>query len=200
MGYPSSCARCSCSPKNSPPSPAPSTANHPQRGTLILLCTDLQLDPVDIIKLYAYRYKIELSFRHALHVVGVYAYHFWMAAMTPLRRVSGNQHLHRKSEKYRQQVRRKLHAYHSHIQLGCIAQGLLQYLALQFSATAWLTFRSWLRTMKPDLPPSELVVAYGLRATLRDFLRVGPTDAKLRKSLTRIVGSAAPLRHQRNAA
>jgi len=174
--------------------------NHPQRGTIILLCTDLQLDPVDIIKLYAYRYKIELSFRHALHVVGVYAYHFWMAAMTPLRRVSGNQHLHRKSEKYRQQVRRKLHAYHSHIQLGCIAQGLLQYLALQFSATAWQTFRSWLRTMKPDLPPSELVVAYGLRATLRDFLRVGPADANLRKFLTRIVGSAAPWRHQRKAA
>lgn len=174
--------------------------NHPQRGTIILLCTDLQLDPVDIIILYAYRYKIELNFRHALHVIGVYAYHFWMAAMTPLRRVSGNQYLHRKSERYRQQVRRKLHAYHAHIQLGCIAQGLLQYLALQFGTTVWQTFRSWLRTMKPDLPPSELVVAYALRSTLTDFLRIGPDDAKLRKFLARIIGSAAPLCDQRKAA
>jgi hypothetical protein len=174
--------------------------DHPQRGRIILLCTDLHLEPLDVIILYAYRYKIELSFRHALHVIGVYAYHFWMLAMTPLRRVSGNQHLHRKTERYRQQVRRKLHAYHTHIQLGCIAQGLLQYLAVQCSATVWQTFRSWLRTMKPDLPPSELVVAYALRATLTDFLRIGPTDSKLRKFLTRNIGSAACLHDQRTAA
>jgi DDE superfamily endonuclease len=173
---------------------------HPQRGAIILLCTDLTLDPVDVIILYAYRYKIELSFRHALHVLGVYAYHFWMLTMTPLRRVSGNQHLHRKTEQYRQQVRRKLHAYHAHIQLGCIAQGLLQYLALYFSTTVWQTFRSWLRTMKLDLPPSELVVAHALRSTLPDFLRIGPADANLRKFLARIIGSAKPLRDRQMAA
>jgi hypothetical protein len=65
-------------------------------------------------------------------------------------------------------------AYHAHIQLGCIAQGLLQYLAIHFSATVWHSFGSWLRTMKIDLPPSELVVAHALRATLTDFLRIGP--------------------------
>jgi DDE superfamily endonuclease len=174
--------------------------NHPQRGTIILMCTDLQLDPVDIIILYAYRYKIELSFRHARHVIGTYAYHFWMMAMTPLRRVSGNQYLHRKDKRYRTAVRRKLHAYHAHIQLGCIAQGLLQYLAIHFSTSVWQSFSSWLRTMTLDLPPSELVVAHALRATLTDFLRIGPTDAKLRKFLTRIVGSAEPLRDRQMAA
>lgn len=150
--------------------------------------------------LYAYRYKIEPSFRHALHVIGIYAYHLWMLAMPPLRRVSGNQYLHRKTEEYRQQVRRKFHACHAHIQLGCIAQGLLQYLALQFSATVWHTFRSWPRTMKLDLPPSELVVAHALPATLTDFLWIGPADAQLRKFLAAVTGSARPLRHQRKAA
>jgi hypothetical protein len=174
--------------------------NHPKRGLIILLCTDLTRDPVDIIILYAYRYKIELNFRHALHVIGTYAYHFWMMAMTPLRRVSGNQYLHRKDEKYRHAVRRKLRAYHAHIQLGCIAQGLLQYLAIHFSATAWQSFGSWLRTMKPDLPPSELVVAHALRATLTDFLRIGPADTNLRKFLTQILGSAETLRDRQKAA
>ena len=120
--------------------------------------------------------------------------------MTPLRRVSGNQHLHRKTDKYRQQVRRKLHAYHAHIQLGCIAQGLLQYLAIYFSATVWHTFRSWMRTMKLDLPPSELVVAHALRSTLTDFLRIGPDGPKLRRFLVRIIGSAEPLRDRQMAA
>jgi hypothetical protein len=34
----------------------------------------------------------------------------------------------------------------------------------------WQRFRSWLRTMNPDLPPSELVVAQALRTTLPEFL------------------------------
>jgi hypothetical protein len=174
--------------------------NHPHRGSIILMSTNLALDPVEIILLYAYRYKIELGFRHALHVIGTYAYHFWMKAMTPLRRVSGNQHLHRKTERYRQAVRRKLHAYHTHIQLGCIAQGLLQYLAIHFTTTVWQSFGSWLRTMKPHLPPSELVVAHALRSTLPDFLHAGPSDAKLRNFLAATIGSARPLRHRKIAA
>jgi len=156
---------------------------HPRRGSIMLLCSDLTMDPLDIIILYAYRFKIELGFRHALHVLGSYAYHFWMMAMTPIRRVSGNQYMHHKSQDYRQQVRRKLHAYHTHVQLGCIAQGLLQYLALSCGPTVWQLFRSWLRTMHPDRPPSELVVAHALRTSLPEFLAAGPSDTILAKFL-----------------
>ena len=140
---------------------------------IILMCTDLSMDPLDVIILYGYRFKIELGFRQALHVVGTYAYHFWMAAMTPIRRVTGNQYMHRKSERYRQQVRRKLAAYHSYVQLSCITQGLLQYLAISSTRTVWQLFRSWLRTMHTDRPPSELVVAHALRSTLPEFLAAG---------------------------
>lgn len=156
---------------------------HPQRGSIMLLGTDITLDPLDIIILYAYRYKIELGFRHALRVVGSYAYHFWMRAMIPTRRRSGNQYMHHRSERYRQLVRRKLAAYHNHVQLGCIAQGLLQYLAISSTSTVWQLFRSWLRTMNPDCPPSELVVAYALRDSLPEFLAVGPRDPILAKFL-----------------
>jgi hypothetical protein len=60
-----------------------------------------------------------------------------MAAMTPLRRVSGNQYLHRKSDAYRNAVRRKIAAHHRHIQLGLIAQGLLQILSTTKPKLVW---------------------------------------------------------------
>ena len=123
----------------------------PCRGTILLMCTDMTLCPLDIIRIYGLRFKIEVSFKQALRIIGAYAYHFWMAAMTPIRRVSGNQYLHRKSDAYRNAVRRKIAAYHRHIQLGIIAQGLLQILSATHPKLIWQSFGSWIRTIRPGL-------------------------------------------------
>ena len=144
--------------------------DHPRRGTILLMSTDLTLAPLEIIRIYGLRFKIELSFKQSLRVIGAYAYHFWMAAMTPLRRVSGNQYMHHKSEPYRNAVRRKIAAYHRHIQLGLIAQGLLQILSATTSKLIWRSYGSWIRTIRPGLAPSEQVTAIALRNTLPEFL------------------------------
>ena len=154
---------------------------HPLRGAILLMCTDLTLSPLDIIRIYGLRFKIEVSFKQALHVIGAYAYHFWMAAMTPLRRVSGDQYLHRKSVDYRNAVRRKIAAYHRYIQLGLIAQGLLQILSATIPTLVWQSFGSWIRTVRPGLAPSEQVVAIALRNTLPDFLASTATPSILVK-------------------
>ena len=156
---------------------------HPLRGAILLMCTDLTLSPLDIIRIYGLRFKIEVSFKQALRVIGAYAYHFWMAAMTPLRRVSGNQYLHHKSEDYRNAVRRKIAAYHRHIQLGLIAQGLLQILSAMEPKLVWLSFGSWIRTIRPGLAPSEQVVAIALRNTLPEFLATAAKTLILAKFL-----------------
>ncbi len=157
--------------------------DHPMRGQMVLLCTDLNLEPMEILRLYGWRFKIEVSFKSAIHTVGAYAYHFWMQDMTPIRRGSGKQHVHRKSEIYRQHIRRKLAAYERHIQLGLIAQGLMQCVALNFRRVTWFNFHTYIRTAAPQKPPSEWVVAQALRHTWPQFLRVCPQCLNLKKFL-----------------
>ena len=146
---------------------------HPARGNIILMTTLLSMHPLDVLRLYALRFKIETAFRSAVGTLGAYFYHFWMRDMTPIRSRSGNQYLHRKSDDYRNAVRRKIKAYHAWVQLACIAQGLLMHLAVNHHTAVWRRFRSWLRTMRPDLAPSELVVSLALRQSLPEFLLAG---------------------------
>lgn len=95
--------------------------------------------------------KPEYIFGHSCQAVAVLAYHH-------------------KTDAYRDPVRRKIAAYHRHIQLGLIAQGLLQILSARNPQCVWLSFGSWIRTIRPGLAPSEQVVAIALRNTLPEFL------------------------------
>ena len=90
--------------------------------------------------------------------------------MKPLHRRNGNQYLHRESSAYRDAVKRKINAYHVFIHAGLVSQGLLQYLAANIPKLVWASFGSWLRTIRPGIAPSELVVATALRHSLPEFL------------------------------
>lgn len=158
--------------------------DHPTRGKIILMTTKLDLDPIRVIALYGYRWKIEVSFKTALRVIGAYAYHFWMREMDKISVGSGDQYLHRKTKDYRDQVMRKIEAYHRFVQLGCVAHGLHQYLASTKMDDVWSSFRSWLRTMKKNQMPSELVVSYALRSSLPGFLLGAPKGHDIEKFLS----------------
>ncbi len=145
------------------------------------------MGPLEIFRLYGIRFKIELSFKQALRVLGTYTYHFWMRAMTPLSQrggtPTGDRHLHRESDEYRDAVRRKMAAYHRHIQLGIAAQGLLPYLAVRAPNVVWSCFGSWLRAIRPGIPASEKVTAMALRNEPPEFLASSADTHPLAKLL-----------------
>jgi hypothetical protein len=143
---------------------------HPSRGNIILLSSSLTFDPLTIIKVYGLRFKIEVSFKQALHTIGAYGYHFWMMDMIPIKKGSGDQDIEGMPWKYQLSVQRKMDAYHRYVQIGCIVQGLLQHLAVNFREEVWAAFKGWLRTMRPDLNPSEMVAAEALKTAFPEFL------------------------------
>jgi len=154
---------------------------HPSRGSCLLMSTDSSLSAADIVRLYGLRFKIEHTFKQAVRSIGTFAYHFWMKSMKPRPRRSGNQHLHRESQQYRDGVTKKIQAYHVFMQAGVISQGLLQYLAAVASTQVWSSFGSWLRTIRAGVAPSEFVVAGALRNTLPQFLLNNREEASIAK-------------------
>ena len=143
---------------------------HPTRGKCLLICTDIAMSPLEVIRLYGLRFKIEVSFKQSIHTIGAYLYHFWMSSMTPLGRRNGDQHMHHKNEKYRKAVRRKTDAYHRFMQVGLVAQGIMVALSTSVPLTVWKSFGSWLRTIRPNICPSEMVVSTAMKNTFPEFL------------------------------
>lgn len=154
---------------------------HPTRGKMILMATDTELSPKEIIELYGYRFKIEVSFKSALHVLGAFLYHFWMKNMTPITKKAKDQYMHHKSQDYRDAVRRKLDAYHRFIQLGLIAQGIMCALATTVPHLIFASFGSYFRTIRPGIVPSEAMVAISLQNNLPYLLGDNAPDPILAK-------------------
>lgn len=90
--------------------------------------------------------------------------------MTTRKRGDGTQYLHRASDAYRTAVRRKLQAYEVHLQLGLIAQGLLQCIAVTAPRLVWRNFHGWMRTCNTAAHPTEAVVGAALHHTLPEYL------------------------------
>ena len=102
----------------------------------ILASTSLALDPLSVIRLYSYRFRIECTFRELKQQVGAFCYHFWSKYMpklsyyqkkrepAPLERV--------KDERSREKILEAVRAIEMHMALSCIAMGILQSLSIRF--------------------------------------------------------------------
>lgn len=154
---------------------------HPVKGNAIFLSTDLESDPLSVVLLYSLRYKIEVTFKHTIHQIGTFMYHFWLKCMRPTKRGDGNWLLHFAQPSFKIKVERKLHAYHLFIMLGFIAQGLMQYLSVCQPKLVWPNFGTWLRTIRSDIPPSEKVVSLALSQTYGQFIADDESGGNFKK-------------------
>jgi hypothetical protein len=124
--------------------------------TYVLMCSDLNLSPAEIITIYSYRWKIEIMFFALKHGLGGFAYHFWTRAFPKLKR-GDTLDVTTCTPEDRQQLAQTLDTIERFVNLAGIALGLLQYLALNHGAQIWQSYHGWLRTYSSSVP-SEAVV------------------------------------------
>ena len=160
---------------------------HPTRGKIIILSSDLSLDPLDVIRIYSYRFKIEVTFKSAIYNVGAFLYRFWSPTLDKTRRGTGTTYLHKKGKQYRLTYLNKLRSYEVFVQVAFIAQGILQYISLTQNKVVWSKFGSWIRTIRPNVLPTEMVVAKALRNQYIDFLQGNGKASNLQKFIRKKV-------------
>lgn len=141
----------------------------------ILASTDLTLAATDIISLYGYRFKIECTFREMKQQMGGFSYHFWSKSMPKLNRYleKGQAHPleHVKDEKDQANIQMTVKAIEGYVMCGCIAMGLLQLLAVDYSHRTPGLFLRYLRTPSKAIVSEATVMAYLRKSIFRMFAR-----------------------------
>lgn len=103
----------------------------------VLMCSDLTLLALDIVRAYSLRFKIEVSFKVLKHLMGAFYYRFWTHAWPRIgtRTVSD---LTKITDSRRQRlIQQAADAIEAFVNFGCIATGILQIIALNFHETIW---------------------------------------------------------------
>lgn len=139
----------------------------------ILVSTDRTLAATEIITLYGYRFKIECTFREMKQVIGAFGYRFWSKSMPKLKRYLRKSEVHPleqvKNEQDQRRIRQTLEAIEGFVMCSCIATGLIQMIALKFSAYAPGLFWRYLRTPSKAIVSEATVVVYLRKSIFRMF-------------------------------
>lgn len=140
------------------------------RGPIVLMCSDLESDPLMTITLYCARVRIETLFAMLKSLLGAFTYRFWSKRLPRHSRTpTKNATLHTPPPEHLETVRRTWEACERFVMLSCIALGLLQLVALKFPEQVWDGFHLFLRTRSRALPSERTVKAVLGQELARNF-------------------------------
>lgn len=143
------------------------------RGPMVLMCSDLESDPLTTMTLYCARVRIATLFAMLKSVLGAFAYHFWSKHLPRhARKPTKNATLTTPPTEHLATVRRTWEACERFVMLGCIAIGLLQLVALKFHEQVRDGFRLFLRTRSRALPSERIVKTVLAQELVRHFRTV----------------------------
>ena len=156
--------------------------SHPEKGLLILMCSDTNMAPQDIAQSYVYRFWIEVAFHNAKSMIGSFTYRFWLKAMDRLPKFPKAMNLSDLPNELIKKMNKKIAAFELFVMAGMIAQGLLVYMAIYHGAQVTAGARFWLRTKRGDESSERIAAAY-VKIMLRNLSEDTPPSDPLTKFL-----------------
>jgi hypothetical protein len=124
----------------------------------ILMCSDLNVPALQIVELYSYRFKVEVTFKSLKQTLGSFCYHFWTTAMPKLSRKITETDLSKVTDpKDKQRIVAAARAINVFVFIGCVAMGILQMISLHYPVNVWRCFTGWLRTKRLRVTSVETV-------------------------------------------
>lgn len=144
-------------------------------GPIILMCSDLNQNPILALQLYCGRTRIEIMFDMLKHLISAFRYRFWSKRM-PLhsRKPKKNRKLKKPSSQDIPTVQLCWDACERFVMLGAIALGLLAIIAVKYSNSVWSQFNAFLRTRSRELPSERTVKHVISRLVLGNFFSLAP--------------------------
>lgn len=130
----------------------------------ILACSNLSFSPVDIIKTYSYRVKIETMFDKLKNNIGGFACYFWSKYIDKLvkkgKKIQRQQMLERRDEiledeKKKEAIVATVNAIEGFVNIAAIALGILQIIALKFYDLIWEIDPGFKRTKSSKIPSEK---------------------------------------------
>ena len=131
------------------------------RGRMVLISSDLKLDPVAAIELYCRRVTIETLFDTLKNALGGMAYHFWSQYLDPASRRPKKNARQRQGSSNLAQTQNTLAAIEKFVNVQLLVLGVLQLMAKAYPAQVKTKASCWLRTVTSNTP-SEFVTRTAL--------------------------------------
>jgi len=146
------------------------------RGSIVLMCSNIEQDPIAAIELYCMRTRIETMFEMLKHVLHIFQCHFWSKSMPKhSRKPKSNKTLQSPQTDGVETVQACWSATERFVNIGAIALGLLQLIALTFFSEIWNKFDFFLRTRSRDIPSERTTKMVIANLLIRDLLNLAPT-------------------------
>jgi len=139
------------------------------RGRIILMTSDLNLDPVTAIQIYCRRVTIETMFDTLKNTLGAMAYHFWSQYLSPASRRPRKKKDQKQNSLNPTQTQNTLAAIEKFVNIQLLVLGMLQLIAKQFPVEVKTKANCWLRTVSANTP-SEFVTRTALANVLKNNL------------------------------
>lgn len=145
------------------------------RGRIILMTSDLTLQPLTALKLYCRRVNIETLFDVIKNLLGGMRYHFWSKYLEPASRRPSKKGAPKPNSSRPEKTQNTIGAIEKFLHVQLIVVGALQLIACRFAPQISAGTRCWLRTPCGKIP-SVFVTRTALANTIRMNLISFATD------------------------